>query len=100
MNKQRRKAIENIIAQIDDLHSKIEDPGMSKKKLTKFRRVSPHGFCFRHDCPFVFCGLLNQSAVKKAVEYCVDQTPDVEPELLREFLLSKVSELLKEMVRR
>lgn len=73
---------------------------MSKKRLTKFRRVSPHGFCLRHDCPIVFCGLLNQSAVKRAVEYCVDQTPDVEPELLREFLLSKVSELLEEMVRR
>lgn len=72
---------------------------MSKKKLTKFRRISPHGFCARKECPLIFCGLLNQSAVKKAVDYCVDQTPNVEPELLREFLLSKVSELLEEMVR-
>lgn len=67
--------------------------------MAKFKRISPHGFCFRHDYPLVFCGLLNQSAVKKAVEHCVAQTPDVEPELLREFLLSKVSELLEEMVR-
>lgn len=72
---------------------------MNNKKNTKFRRISPYGFCARNECPLVFCGLLNQSAVKKAVEYCVDQTPDVEPELLREFLLSKVSELLEEMVR-
>ena len=68
--------------------------------MAKFKHVNHYGFCARHDCHIVFCKLLNQSAVKKAVEYCVDLTPDVEPELLREFLLSKVSALLKEMVRR
>lgn len=68
-------------------------------EITKFNRISPRGFCVRHESAFVFCDLLNQSAIKRAVEHCVSKKPDISPELLREFLLLKLSELLEEMVK-
>lgn len=65
----------------------------------KFYRLNCKGIAARKGVKLMFCRLLNQKAVSEAVKFCVSQKPEVPVDLLREYLLLKVSELLEEMVK-
>lgn len=67
--------------------------------FVKFHKISPKGHAARYEQAKCLSSLLNLSAVKDTVEYCIDKVPESTAEMVRDYILEKVELLLQEIVR-
>ena len=67
--------------------------------FVKFHKISPRGHAARHEQARFLSSLLNVTAVKETVEFCVDKVPESTSEMVKEYIIEKVRLLLNEMVR-
>lgn len=68
-------------------------------KKVKFCRINSRGHACRHEQKVFLSQLLNQEAIKKTVNFCIDQYPASTQVDIKDFILGRVELLLDEMVR-
>ncbi len=67
--------------------------------FVKFHKISPKGHAARCEQAKCLSSLLNLSAVRDTIEYCIDKVPESTPEMVRTYIIEKVELLLQEIVR-